>query len=64
MPSTSSTWPRVSLSVLGNNPRAIRAYEKAGFVLEGRSRGHNLYDGQRIDEAFMGILREDWERQP
>jgi RimJ/RimL family protein N-acetyltransferase len=55
---------RVSLSVLGNNPRAIRAYEKAGFVLEGRSRGHNLYDGQRLDEAFMGILRLDWERQP
>jgi RimJ/RimL family protein N-acetyltransferase len=54
---------RVSLTVLGANPRAQRAYEKAGFVVEGRQRGQSQYDGQRVDEVFMGILREAWERR-
>ncbi len=51
---------RVSLSVTGNNDRAIRSYEKAGFVIEGRQRGCVLRDNQRQDEVFMGILREEW----
>ncbi len=41
--------------------RAIRSYEKAGFVLEGRVRSLAYFDGQRYDEVFMGILREEWE---
>lgn len=53
---------RVSLTVLGANPRAHRAYEKAGFVVEGRARRQSRYDGQRVDEVYMGILREEWER--
>lgn len=53
---------RVSLSVLGTNARALRAYAKAGFVEEGRARGQNCYDGARVDEVFMGLLRADWER--
>ncbi|HKZ70991.1 MAG TPA: GNAT family protein [Anaerolineales bacterium] len=53
---------RVSLSVLATNARAIRAYEKCGFVLEGRVRGLAHIDGERIDEVFMGILREEWEQ--
>jgi RimJ/RimL family protein N-acetyltransferase len=53
---------RVSLTVLGSNPRAQRAYEKAGFVVEGRQRGLSHYDGQRVDEVYMGILRDEWER--
>jgi RimJ/RimL family protein N-acetyltransferase len=52
---------RVSLTVLGANPRAQRAYEKAGFVVEGRQRSQNQYDGRRIDDVFMGILREEWK---
>ncbi|MGQ0601026.1 MAG: GNAT family N-acetyltransferase [Anaerolineales bacterium] len=54
---------RVSLTVLGANPRAQRAYEKAGFVFEGRARAQSQYDGQRVDEVYMGILREEWERR-
>lgn len=53
---------RVSLSVLAANPRARRAYEKCGFVVEGRVRGLAHIDGERIDEVFMGILRDEWER--
>ena len=53
---------RVSLGVFEYNPRAIRSYEKAGFVLEGREREAVFRSGKRWDIIFMGILREDWER--
>ena len=52
---------RVSLSVYAYNPRAIRSYEKVGFKIEGRARRVANRDGQRSDEVFMGILREEWE---
>lgn len=51
---------RVSLTVFEYNPRAIRSYEKAGFVIEGRERGRVLRGGQRWDMLYMGILREEW----
>ncbi len=51
---------RVSLSVFSYNPRAIRAYEKAGFRIEGRVRNALHREGQRWDEIFMGVLRNDW----
>ena len=53
---------RVTLGVFEYNARAIRAYEKAGFVVEGRSRQEMLRDGRRWDALTMGILREDWQR--
>jgi len=52
----------VSLSVLATNARAIRAYEKTGFVVEGRTRHTTRYDGEWLDDVFMGILREEWKR--
>jgi len=51
---------RVSLGVLAYNPRAIRAYEKAGFVVEGAERRVANKDGVRYDAWLMGILREEW----
>jgi len=54
---------RVSLSAYAYNPRAIRSYEKAGFSIEGRLRQVVHRDGQRADEVFMGVLREEWERR-
>ncbi len=51
---------RVALSVSENNPRAIRSYEKAGFVREGKMRNFFLRDGKRWNLVFMGILREEW----
>lgn len=51
---------RVSLDVFEYNPRAIRSYEKVGFVHEGRVRGYLHRSGQRWDLIFMGILREEW----
>lgn len=54
---------RVTLSVFGYNPRAIRSYENVGFVLEGRQRQRIARDGAWHDVLFMGILKEEWERQ-
>lgn len=54
---------RVSLGVFEYNPRAVRSYEKAGFVLEGRTRQDVRRDGRYWDSLWMGILREEWERQ-
>ena len=51
---------RVSLTTSEFNPRAIRSYEKAGFVLEGRERGYFLRENRRWDMVFMGILRDEW----
>jgi RimJ/RimL family protein N-acetyltransferase len=53
---------RVSLDVFEYNPRAMRCYEKVGFVTEGRMRGMIEREGRRWDLIFMGILREEWER--
>ena len=51
---------RVTLTVFEYNPRAIRAYEKAGFRHEGRIRQALNKEGKRWDMLFMGILREEW----
>ena len=51
---------RVSLGVFEYNPRAIKAYEKAGFKIEGRVRGVLNRDGKRYDSFEMGILRDEW----
>lgn len=51
---------RMSLNVFVYNPRGIRAYEKAGFKIEGRLREALHRDGQRWDLIFMGILRDEW----
>jgi RimJ/RimL family protein N-acetyltransferase len=50
---------RVSLEVFDFNPRAQRAYEKAGFVREGILRDSLLWDGERHDTIVMSVLRSD-----
>jgi len=54
---------RVSLSVFSFNERAIRSYQKAGFVAEGRAREAIVRNGQRFDELTMGILAPEWRAQ-
>jgi RimJ/RimL family protein N-acetyltransferase len=51
---------RVTLWVFEYNPRAIRSYEKAGFIHEGQVRQELLKDGRRWDVFEMGVLREEW----
>ncbi|WP_312674287.1 GNAT family N-acetyltransferase [Microbacterium sp.] len=49
---------RVELEVYAFNPRAQRAYEKAGFVVEGRRREALRWDGEWVDAIVMGILAD------
>jgi diamine N-acetyltransferase len=51
---------RVALEVYEDNLRAIRSYEKAGFVQEGRKRQAMYKDGQYLDILMMSILRHEW----
>jgi diamine N-acetyltransferase len=51
---------RIQLRVYSKNKRAIRSYEKVGFVLEGRLRQNHYLDGNYIDTLLMGILREEY----
>lgn len=52
---------RISLGTFGYNTRAIRAYERIGFVHEGTLRGAMRRYGERVDTVNMGMLRKDWE---
>jgi RimJ/RimL family protein N-acetyltransferase len=52
---------RVALTVFEFNERAIRAYEKCGFVAEGRSRDAIFRDGRFWDEIHMSVLSDEWE---
>jgi len=45
------------LQAIPSNVAAIRAYEKAGFVIEGRQRQHAWVRGTYEDIVRMGILR-------
>lgn len=47
---------RISVRVLAYNTRAIRAYEKCGFMEEGRERESAWVDGAWHDDVMMGIL--------
>jgi RimJ/RimL family protein N-acetyltransferase len=51
---------RVALSVFAFNERAIRAYLRVGFVIEGRSREAIWRDGRWWDEIHMSVLEPDW----
>lgn len=51
---------RIELEVYDFNPRAIRAYEKAGFRRDGIKR-QALYRNDAFHDVYlMGILHEDW----
>lgn len=52
---------RIELVVAAFNERGRRAYEKAGFRVEGTRRQSAFLDGGWADEIQMGMLREDLE---
>jgi len=51
---------RICLHVYSFNTRAIRCYEKAGFVLEGRLRQDVFHHGEYADALVMSVLRSEW----
>jgi RimJ/RimL family protein N-acetyltransferase len=55
---------RLHLQAIESNVAAIRAYEKAGFVIEGRQRQHAWVRGAYEDIVLMGMLRSEWRKRP
>jgi RimJ/RimL family protein N-acetyltransferase len=52
---------RVGLEVYAFNPRAQRAYEKAGFRVEGVKRDALKTDDGWVDAVVMAALAPDWK---
>lgn len=52
---------RIALQVYADNPRAVRSYEKVGFVHEGRKRQGMYKHGEYIDILLMSVLRSEWQ---
>jgi ribosomal-protein-alanine N-acetyltransferase len=55
---------RVDLRVLEYNRRAIRCFEKCGFVREGVEREGALVEGQWETDVMMSILAQEYRPQP
>lgn len=53
---------RVYLNVLKENKRAVRLYEKCGFVYEGEFRRHLFLRGEYKMLRWYGILKEEYQR--
>ena len=53
---------RVWLDASGENPRACRIYERAGYRLEGVQRAHWWRPalGRAVDLHLFGLLRQEW----
>jgi RimJ/RimL family protein N-acetyltransferase len=51
---------RVDLRVLSFNVRAVRCYEKCGFVREGIDRESAFVDGAWVDDVMMSILEHEY----
>lgn len=49
---------KVTLSVFGNNPRAIALYKKLGFVSEGVLSKHMFIQGELVDKYYMSLFNE------
>ena len=50
---------RIALHVYDFNERGIRAYQKVGFLEEGRLRRDQFVDGRNIDVIVMGLLADE-----
>jgi RimJ/RimL family protein N-acetyltransferase len=53
---------RIFVRVIAFNDRAIAAYQKIGFQLEGRLREAAFIDGTYYDDLMMGLLEHEFER--
>jgi RimJ/RimL family protein N-acetyltransferase len=52
---------KLSMRVLAFNTRAIRAYERVGFVREGLERESALIGGTWHDDVIVGLLKRDFD---
>lgn len=54
---------RIQLDAYADNARAIRSYQKLGFVREGVMRHAIWHGGTWHDAVLMAVLRDDWAAQ-
>ncbi len=52
---------RIELSVLADNVRGIRCYERVGFVKEGVFRDAYFRNGRFVDAWQYSLLRPEWQ---
>jgi RimJ/RimL family protein N-acetyltransferase len=55
---------RVGIRVLAYNTRAIRSYQRCGFLIEGREREAAFVNGQWHDDVIMGLLEHEFADRP
>jgi RimJ/RimL family protein N-acetyltransferase len=55
---------RVGYTTWSGNERMIKVGEKLGMKMEARIRKVRYYKGVYYDSIRMGLLREEWERNP
>jgi RimJ/RimL family protein N-acetyltransferase len=55
---------RIGLMVYEGNARGRRAYEKAGFTMEGTLRRAHYAHGRHEDVHVMSLLRDEWNGLP
>lgn len=53
---------RVTLQVQDYNPRAIKCYERCGFIKEGILREQAFVKGKFCDRYAMGVLRDEFNK--
>ncbi len=51
---------KIKLQVFSFNKRAIKSYEKCGFVVEGVLRQEIFRNGKYHDDIVMGLLKDDY----
>ena len=51
---------RIGIRVLAYNCRAIQAYQKCGFKIEGREREAGFVNGHWHDDVIMGLLSHEF----
>jgi RimJ/RimL family protein N-acetyltransferase len=54
---------RIALTVFEFNERALRAYRRCGFLVEGRARESIWRDGRWWDEIAMSVLASEWRER-
>ena len=53
---------RIMLTVSESNLGSIKAYTKAGFVVEGRLRATCCRNGLFHDKIVMSVLKSEWQQ--
>ena len=52
---------RIELEVFSKNLRALKCYDKVGFIEEGKKRKAIFYNGSYDDVIMMSILKDEWK---